>query len=525
MTDLPVQEPRKSRKGVALAVGGVVLAAAAIGGGVWGYNAFYGQGDQPAEALPVDGLLGYVAVDLAPNGEQLLAARSTLEKFPAVADEIELGGKGDLRKELFAKLQEDGTCTKIDWDEQVGSWLGDRIGVAIMDAGAGKEPEGLLVFQTTDKDKAEKHLDAVQTCLNEGSAKDSRIESHVFVDDWLVFGEGQLAEGLDKKIEDKGSLADDEQFSTWTDAAGDPGVLTGFATPLGYRRMIDFVVDDTDVTLPKAVQENIDKELDRFEGVGIVGRFRDGGLEVEGASSAEGLKVATGAGESIASLPESTVAAFGFSLLDGWMDELIDVYGPIFEEEMGMTVEKAEEELTGMTGLDLDDLESLLGDAVVIAVDSDIDGDAVQQNDPSALPVGIKIKGDPDAIEDAIEKIRDAGAKMGMPRGYIVSEESDGYVVVSLSPKYADKLADESGLGATTSFRELVPESSEAISAFFLDFDSEQWLDDLLSDFDAPKEVRENVAPLRGIGMSSWKDDDEAHVLFKLATGPSGKKA
>lgn len=521
MSDLTATEPppaKGSTKRIALLAGVAVLAVGAVGGGVWGYNAFYGQSEQAASALPVDGLLGYVGFDLAPNGEQLLAARTTLKKFPGIADQIELGGDGDLRKELFTKLQEDGTCTDIDWDKQVAPWLGDRIGIGVMDGGSGKEPEALLVLQTTDESAAEKNVDATLECLNDGSPKDSRLESHAFVGEWLVLGEGDLAKGLAKKIDDKGSLADNKGFQTWTDAAGDAGVLSGFMSPLGYDRLVDALLADADVEVPDALADELDEERARFKGVGFVGRFRDGGVEIEAASSAKGLKVASGAGDALASLPSSTVAALGFGLVDGWADKAIDLYGPIIEDEAGMTVEEAEKEFTSLTGLRLDDLEDLLGEAVVIVVDSDIDGAAIERFDPTALPIGIKIKGDVDEIEAAIEKIRDAGSQMGMPAGFIVSESSGGYVSVSINAKYADKLSEESGLGKATSFTALVPESEQALSAFFLDFDSHDWLDDLLVDFDAPQEVRDNVEPLSGIGMSTWKDGDVAHVLFKLAT-------
>lgn len=511
MTDLPAQ-PAKSRKGLALAAGGAVLAVAAVGGGVWGYQAYFGQGDQPAQALPSKGLLGYVALDLSPNGEQLLAARSTLKKFPALADQVKLDGDEDLRKTLFEKAQEDGACKDLDYDKEVAPWLGDRLGIAAMDAGKGEEPEALLVFQTTDAGKAEKAVPAVLECLNEDTSADSKLTSHAFSGDWLLLGEAKGS--AEKAADDAGdsSLADDEHFAEWTEAAGDPGIITGYASKLGYQRFVDWFQDDSDMKLPASAQ----KELDKFTGAGLVGRFRDGGLEVEVAARA-GEGGAT-LGDAVSSLPASTVAALGFAVPDGWLDKALDSYGPMLEAEAGMTRAQFESQLKSMLGLELEDIEALVGDGVVISVDSDIDTDAIEQFDPTGIPVGLTITGDTDKIEKVIDKLRDAGAKQGMPRGFVVSKVSGDSVVVSISPEYADTLADEHGLGKSGAFAKLVPNADDSATAFFLDFDANGWLDDLMKSFDAPKDVRDNVAPLSGIGVTGWQDGDVSHGLLKVAT-------
>jgi hypothetical protein len=258
------------------------------------------------------------------------------------------------------------------------------------------------------------------------------------------------------------------------------------------------------------------KQLDQFTGAGLVGRFRDGGLEVEVAARA-GEGGAT-LGDSVGSLPASTVAALGFAVPDGWLDKALDSAGPLLEEEAGMSRAQIERELEAMTGLDFKDIEALVGDSVVLSIDSDIDTDAVEQFDPTGIPVGLTITGDTAKIEKAIDKLRDAGAKQGMPRGFVVSKVSGDHVVVSVSPDYADTLADKHGLGKSATFTKLVPNADGAASAFFVDFDANGWLDDLMKSFDAPKDVRDNVAPLSGIGVTGWQDGDVVHGLLKVAT-------
>lgn len=510
MTDLPAQ-PAKSRKGLALAAGGAVLAVAAVGGGVWGYQAYFGQGDQPAQALPAKGLLGYVSLDLSPNGEQLLAARSTLKKFPAIADEIKLGGKDDLRKQVFDKLKGDGPgCGGLeDYDKDVKPWLGDRVALAALDAGEGESPTPVIVLQTTDHAKAAKAVPSLVKCLEQGG---DDTTSSAFNGDWLVLADGAGKAEAAVKAAKKGTLADDDAFSTWTDAAGDPGIVTGYGSTLGYERALGFITSDSGMKLPDEVM----KEAKKFTGAGLVGRFRDGGLEIEVASKAKGSTVTSG--DIVSSLPKSTVAALTIGLPEGWRARVEKSVGHALEDEAGMSLEQAEAMLTQQTGLDFDDIETLLGKGLSVSVDSAFDDEAMQQEDPTAIPVGIKIKGDPDKIEKVVEKLRDTFGAQGMPRGFLVSKKSGDYEIISLNPKYADKLADEHGLGDTATFKKLVPNADDSVGSFFLDFDAHDWLDDLFKQFDAPKDVRDNVAPLSGIGVSSWKDGDEAHVLAKVAT-------
>lgn len=512
MTDLPAQ-PTKSRKGLALAAGGAVLAVAAVGGGVWGYQAYFGQGDQPAQALPSKGLLGYVALDMSPNGEQLLAARSTLKKFPALADQVKLDGKEDLRKQIFDKLKgEGGGCAGLeDYDKDVKPWLGDRVALAALDGGEGKSPTPIIVLQTTDHAKAEKAAPSLEKCLEAGGDSGDTTSS-AFNGDWLVLADGAGKAEAAVKAAEKGSLADDDDFTTWTDAAGDPGIITAYGSRLGYERVLGLATSETGTELPDAVT----KEARKFEGAGLVGRFRDGGLELEVATKA-GDETAT-SGDIVESLPKSTVAAFAIGLPAGWRDKLEKAYGPMLEDEAGMSLEQAEQMLAQQTGLDFDDVETLLGKGLAVSIDSDVSGSAIEQMDPTAVPVGIKIKGDADKIEKVVEKFRATFAKQGMPNGFVVSKKSGDYEIITVNPTYADTLASKHGLGDTATFQKLVPNASDSASSFFLDFDAHNWLDDLFKEFDAPKDVRDNVAPLSGLGVSSWKDGDKAHVLVKVAT-------
>lgn len=514
MTELPAQ-PAPRRKGLALATGGVLLAAVAVGGGVWGYQAFYGQGDQAAQALPTEGLLGYVALDLSPNGDQLLSARSTLKKFPGLAEELDLDSKDDLRKVVFEKVQEEsGGCTDLDYDTDIEPWLGDRMAFAFVDGGKGEEPTPVLVFQTTDASKATKAAPDIADCLDAKGTAEADRTSHAVSGDWLVLAEGQgEAEDVVSGAED-GSLADDEKFQKWTEAAGDPGMLTAYAAPLAAQRITEVAGDAPD--LPADVK----KMVEEFDGAGLVARFRDGAVELEAATNptAAAMKHVEAAGGLMGSLPDTTVGALAVGFADDWMDTFLEDFGPALEEEAGMSLEQVEAEMKKAAGIDFDDIETLVGDAVALAVDSGINSEAIQQFDFTGVPVGLKIKGDTKAIEKVLDTLRDTAAKQGMPRGFIVSETAGDHVVISLSPDYADKLAEEEGLGKKAAFDEIVPDADKSASTLFVDFDADSWLDKLLSSFDAPKDVVDNVKPLSGFGITSWNEDGVTHAKVRLTT-------
>jgi hypothetical protein len=509
----------KGRKRIALAAGGVVLVAAVAGGGAWAYQAFYGQGAQAADVLPAEGVLGYVSLDMSPNGEQLLAARSTLKKFPGLADQINLDAKKDLRRELFDKLHEAGGCTDLDYDKQVAPWLGDGIALAFMDAGKGKAPDALFALQTTDTKAADKAADAVIDCLNTDQGADDRLANHAISGDWLLMGEASSPAKDAVKAADKASLADDESFQHWTGSAGDPGIVTGYASPLAAKRIVEGIEAEGD-EVPDAIKSG----LDEFTGLGAVVRFADGGVQLEAAtnSNAAGNKgiVAEHGAAAAGSLPSSTAAALGFGLSKGWVNKALDAYGTSLEKDAGMSRDELVAMIEDQTGLSVPgDIETLTGDSLALAIDGDIDGEAVQQFDPTAIPVGLKIKGDTKAIETVIDKLRATGEKQGMPRNFVVSKTSGDYVVVTFNAKYADKLADDKGLGESDLFGKVVPKDSDAASVFFINFDAgNHWLDKLLKDFGAPDEVTDNVKPLQGIGVSSWVDGDEGHSLLTVTT-------
>jgi hypothetical protein len=579
------------RRRVGLVAGGVAAVVLA-GGGAWAWSAWFNQGAQPAEALPGN-TLAYVAVDLDPTGQQKVEAIEVLRKFPAFKDKIGLDTDDDVRRKVFELIQEDGTCEDLDYAKDVEPWLGQRAAFAVVSRGE-ETPAPVAVVQVTDEDKAVDGLEALAACDSDDESADGDFSSeggYAIADGWAVLAETeQIAEGVVADAKDSG-LADDEEFQSWTQAAGDPGVVTLYAAPEAGKAMLDFAGDDLlgmgselsqpsisspdvdtetmdqliadlesrvaetaegperdaleaqlqmfqqmrdeaqgdfgDAAPPETGEEEVPEELEKamaeFPGMAGVVRFADGDVELEFAGGVTESALmsydALGGGDRgddvLATLPESTAVAFGLGFGEGWGQAWLDQMAPMLESMSGMGAEDAIAELETQTGLKLpEDLETLVGESLAIAVDDSIDAGVLGGGDPSGVPAGIKIKGDPEAIEEVLDKIR---AQMGEAAQFLVSRTEGDHVLVAPNTDYLETLAEDGGLGDTDTFGEVVPEAEDSAVVFFVDFDANNWLDELVGSF-GDDEVSENVAPLRALGVSSWLDGDESHSLVRLTT-------
>ena len=125
----------------------------------------------------------------------------------------------------------------------------------------------------------------------------------------------------------------------------------------------------------------------------------------------------------------------------------------------------------------------------------------VNNEDFSNLGVGVKVKGDPDAIEEVLDKIRPQTDDPEL----LQSKSSGDYVSFGPNEDYLDQLSEDGDLGGLDTYKDVVPESDKASSVFYLNVDAgDDWLVKVLEDLDAPDDVIENVEPFTALGISSW---------------------
>ena len=506
---------RRSRR-TGFIVGGAVAALAVAGGAAWAAVSFLGAGEQPAEALPA-GTLGYLSVNFDPAGEQKLEALKTLKKFPGLADKLDFDTADDVRKHIFEAIQDSGECEDVDYAADIEPWLGDRMAVAAVEAGE-DDPSPVFVVETNDTGKAEAGLKKLAGC------DDSSDEIGVaFHRDWALVAEKQ--EIADKVAADteSGTLADDADYQKWVDEAGDSGIVTMYAAPEAGKAIRDAIEGNLQgqVVMPEFPEGAFD-QLDSFTGAGGVVRFANGSLEVELAGGldpqASGLDfTSTAGGEVVTSLPASTAFALGFAIPDGYFDKLLDAFGMGLAGS-GMSADDMLAELESQTGLEFpEDFDKLTGDALALAVSSDLDLDQlVNTGDPSDLAVGIKVKGTPADIESVLDKIR---PQLGEEASFLASATEGDVVAFGPDQAWNDELKADGSLGDAATFKDVIAYADKASSIMYLDFDADDnWLVEALKTAEAPDEVLDNIEPLAALGMSSWLDGDVSHMVLRVTT-------
>jgi hypothetical protein len=512
-----------------------VAVAGVVGVGGWAAMTLMAGGSQPSEAIPANAL-GYVSLDLDPSASQKIEAIQILKKFPALEKEMDVSSQDDLRRWVFDKMQEDGTCEGLDYDEDVAPWIGDRIAVSAVPAESeGESPTPLVALQVSDQDAASKGISALAECGEAGEDF-----GFAFSGDYALISDSeQHADEIAAEAE-KGTLAEDADFQGWMDRVGEPGIVTMYAAPGAMNLMMDLQNDLTgDLASmggadPRAlaqaqaeaqrIQEQLKDLYKDFSGMAGVVRFADGAVEAQFASdsSFEGLGFDYSAEDTVdvTSLPAGTAAVLGASLPEGWGQSYLDLFAKLSGEEQSMKqmIEMAE----AQTGLAIpEDIERLFGDSVAVALDQSMDIESAS-TDPATIPAGVRVSGDPTEIQAAVDKIK---AAFGPQADVVVTEEGDGVVAVGLDSDYVKRLASEDGLGEDATFQDVVPDAERAASVFYLDFDAvTTWIDQAAEQSGGQmgpdeKEVRENIEPLRAVGASSWMEDGEvAGMLFRIST-------
>jgi hypothetical protein len=134
--------------------------------------------------------------------------------------------------------------------------------------------------------------------------------------------------------------------------------------------------------------------------------------------------------------------------------------------------------------------------------------------DGSNIPVGVKVKGDPQAIEGVLDKIR---KRIGEPMSEPLHSRSSGdAVAIGPNEDYLAEIIGDGVLGDTETFRDVVPEAERAGAIVFVNFDAgDAWLDALA---EGDREAKDNLEPLEALGISAWQDGETGHGLVRLTT-------
>ncbi len=279
-----------------------------------------------------------------------------------------------------------------------------------------------------------------------------------------------------------------------------PGMLLGGLSPLGGTGGLDQLAD----------------QLADFGGAAMQVRFADESLEVEVSSPGLSGEVAGSGTVDLGDLPTGTGLALGAATGESWAQQLVESLRS--SDPQGFDDDMAE--ASRETGLSLpEDLPTLVGDSVVVAVDSSLDLPRLFESflfgpAPDHLEAGLRITGDPDEIAPLLQKLADRAGSTDGPQ--VVVARGEDAAAIGFDQDYVSRLADGGDLGGAGSFERALPDSGDALGAIFADFDAGGWLDRAMEDSSA--DDRANAEPLSALGVTMQRDGDAVHLTMRLTT-------
>lgn len=495
----PAEEPAK-RASWWLVGGAAALVLALVAGVTYGVGALSGGGSQPEDALPA-GAFGFAKVDLDPSAGQKIDGFRFLRKFPALRDK--LGGGEDLRKLAFETVADGAGWSDVDFDAEVSSWMGKRIGVAAYPPEKTDDPfpdpTVVVALQVEGEAAAEDGLDRLAD-LEAGTGTPGTRLGFVVTGDYALLAETQELADRAARDAEAAVLADDANLASDLSALGD-GVLAAW---VDMNRATEAM---------GAAALRMSSMAGVFGGVGgaggrsaYVARF-DGPDVFEVAGRVIGADATGWASHSVTgmeTLPESSVVAFGLADGDELVSRLYETLRTAYEKggtEAGMPpfgdmVAQAEAQL----GVEIpEDVAALLGDNLVGALDGGTSG---------TVQLGARVRTDVARAERVLDLLTagDAG-DFALARQRVGDE-----LVVASTPGQAARLAAAGTLGDLPGFRDAMADLDTADLALWLDIAG---LSETLFPSREGGAADENLAPIEGLGVTA-SSRDEGSGTFRV---------
>jgi hypothetical protein len=503
-------------RGPIVAVGIGAAMALIIGGGAFAFYQldplhFFRGSPQAAEAVPA-GALAYAAVDLDPSATQKINALRFLNHFPGFKDVTDVENeRDDIRKSILTDAIDSLNCEGVSYDKTIEPWLGNKFGFAAMPSEDGGDPEPLVVIETTDTGLASDAFDALDACAKTSGSSDDY--GYAFTGDYALVASSQRL--ADKYADDAegGSLADDGDFQTDMDALGDLGVATAWVDIAGLIDAYGDTMFDTGVVDP-ASDPTAAIDLLKAQAQRAAATFRFSSDHADVVTAVRGQFPQPDFGDNeIVSLPDSTVFAMSVS---GGGDALAASWDDIMaaQRKLNANVDEQITTFERQTGLNVpDDLETLLGDNLLFAVDQDgLSAATFNSNDPSQLNAGVRFTGDGPKLHDLYDRIvgllaDSVGADLPFSK-----QDFDNGLAIATNDSYASKLADLDGnLGDSQNFQSVVDDAASKQFVLFFNWDlvENEILQSLGSSGDpSMQKVADNLKPLRAFGASGGLEGD-----------------
>ncbi|HEX5016435.1 MAG TPA: hypothetical protein VFX15_02480 [Actinomycetes bacterium] len=485
-------------------VGGASLAVLVAAGAGFAVGSMIGGGGaQPEDVLPSTVVM-YADLDLDPAASQKLNLVRLLGRFPEVEDDY--GPEPDVRELLVEQLTEDSDLASDD----VLEWAGDRVGAGVAWDDEVDALTPVVAIQVSDESAA---LDDLRDVVpaDQVAAADGYVvvtgDASDFAEQAGGTGGGQPLLSSQSAAEivaagEQESLADAAGFSGAFDHL-DEGLATVYIDGDAVAAAGDEVA--TLLGLDNAQVGDPFGELGRSGQMAAVLRAEPDAIEVAGWMSGEspyGSAPVTLVNE----LPQSTLFALEFtggaeSFAEQWdaLKEGVDNDMPAGSFERSLA------QIEAQYGVRLpDDVVTLLGDDLVLAVD----GDGLLTGVPG---IGARSLTDPAEGADLARRLQRTLATWSGGFGLTAEGTDDGMVIAS-TPEFADVLTGGGGdLGTKAAFQEAVPDADGASVVMWFDFSAVASLLAL-----AEPESAALIDPLDSLGVSVTSSDSGSTMRARL---------
>ncbi|WP_433021944.1 DUF3352 domain-containing protein [Kribbella sp. CA-294648] len=466
-------EPKKRGKLVPL-IAVLAVLAVVTGGGIFAYARLAG-GDQPAAVLPGNSM-AYARIDLNPSAGQKVAAVRFMLKFPSAKEKMGLtSDQDDLRQKLFDLIKKDAgdDLADVDFEKDIKPWLGDRAGVAAIPGQDGKDPDALVAIEVKDQDKANAGLDKL-------FSKEEKKPGRAFSNGYVLISEEQSIVDAAVANSKETPLSENATFKADMDSLGEQGFASFWADMKG-------VAAAAGERLPEAQRNALPSGS-----MAAALRFDSQYVELKGiAHGDKSVKVnASGAGDHIAKLPDTTAGAIALS--DG--ANLVDtMWTQLQKSAGGANLPEMAKKFGSQYGLTLpDDLKPLLGKNVAIAID---------KGSSDSPKIAARMETDPAQAEQVVDKVTNLIRSRTSANIPIRKAKDDKTFVIATDQDYADLVLKGGNLGGTEAFKQAVPDTSGAVMVGYVDFEA-------ISSLSKRTSSNPDYAALRSAGISSRVTDD-----------------
>lgn len=459
-----------SKKRLTLIVSGVVGLAVVIAGVLFAMN-FFRSTAAPADGLPGNASL-VLQVELNPNDAKKLEIYQLLTKFPTIKEKLNQESfTADPLKAIWDSLV--GPDTKISYDADIKTWIGDSIGVAaVIKDGT---PKPVIAIHTKDAKKAKNFFDTKFKEINDRDNVSATISGSFVI--LTPTGDEALADEVKnnplsksaKYKEDMSHLADRGLVSLWAD-------------------------DEFFKAASKTTKSGIDDS--KFQGrvaasISVTSdslQFNSWATSSEPVSNGDVRELVSG-------LPASSdlvvAGAFDGNFVKGIVEGLrsSSVDYSQFEEIIGEDLE------TGMT--------TLLGSQSAFV--AEVESFANASRAPEKAGLALVTKSDDTSKQESIWKT--FGRKTYLD---VQFQEKNGVSVASLNPTYADKVINPTEkLGDKESFKSALDMSKPVVGLVY--FEPKATFDMFRSAM--PQQSIEDLNAVSSIGLTAAKADDKSASL------------